>query len=288
MAARGRRPVHDARRRAPDGAARAAGLRRPRRVGGHRRRHRRRRSPAAPARAGRRGRASGAQEPAAACTTHATHARLPDPVLHQRRARRAGARPQGRSRSNGSTSTPPTARPSSTLTGQDLVPVLQTDQNEVVVDSMRIVALAREAPARPAAVARRAPARRAEVDVFVEWFNRVWKVPPNAIEAELAPAREPDEHRIARLERGAARVAALFEACSTAATTSWATLRRRRHLRLPVPQVRRPRAAIRRRRAVPPGPGRAPADRGRLPRVEAWVHRVDARPRRLRLIHCAR
>ena len=40
---RGRRPVHDARRRAPDGAARAAGLRRPRRRGGHRRRHRRRR-----------------------------------------------------------------------------------------------------------------------------------------------------------------------------------------------------------------------------------------------------
>ena len=45
----GRRPVHDARRRAPDGAARAAGLRRPRRRRGHRRRHRRRR-PAAPAR----------------------------------------------------------------------------------------------------------------------------------------------------------------------------------------------------------------------------------------------
>ena len=38
-------------------------------------------------------------------------------------------------------------------------------------------------------------ARRAEVDVFVEWFNRVWKGPPNAIEAELrAPA--PDQAKI--------------------------------------------------------------------------------------------
>jgi glutathione S-transferase len=27
------------------------------------------------------------------------------------------------------------------------------------------------------------PARRAEVDVFVEWFNKVWKRPPNLIDA---------------------------------------------------------------------------------------------------------
>ena len=39
------------------------------------------------------------------------------------------------------------------------------------------------------------PARRAEVDVFVEWFNRVWKVPPNAMAAELAAA-EPDQQRL--------------------------------------------------------------------------------------------
>ena len=44
MAPDGRRPLHDARRRAPDGPAGAAGLRRPRRRGGHRRRHRRRRA----------------------------------------------------------------------------------------------------------------------------------------------------------------------------------------------------------------------------------------------------
>jgi glutathione S-transferase len=81
------------------------------------------------------------------------------------------------------------------LSGQDLVPVLQTDRNEVIADSMRIVAWLEarrpDPPLWPADAA-----RRAEVDVFVEWFNRVWKGPPNAIEAELRrPA--PDEAKIA-------------------------------------------------------------------------------------------
>ena len=81
------------------------------------------------------------------------------------------------------------------LSGQALVPVLQTDQNEVIADSMRIVAwLEARRPDPPLWPAD--PARRAEVDIFVEWFNRVWKGPPNAIEAELRrPA--PDEAKIA-------------------------------------------------------------------------------------------
>jgi maleylpyruvate isomerase len=80
------------------------------------------------------------------------------------------------------------------LSGQDLVPVLQTDQNEVVADSMRIVAwLESRRPDPPLWPAD--PARRAEVDVFVEWFNRVWKVPPNAIDAELR-APQPDRAKI--------------------------------------------------------------------------------------------
>jgi maleylpyruvate isomerase len=41
-------------------------------------------------------------------------------------------------------------------------------------------------------------ARRAEMDVFLEWFNEVWKAPPNAIEAELEKP-EPDRERIAAL-----------------------------------------------------------------------------------------
>jgi maleylpyruvate isomerase len=80
------------------------------------------------------------------------------------------------------------------LSGQDLVPVLQTDQNEVIVDSMRIVAwLEARRPDPPLWPAD--PARRAEVDVFVEWFNRVWKTPPNAIEAELGRP-EPDRAKL--------------------------------------------------------------------------------------------
>jgi glutathione S-transferase len=80
------------------------------------------------------------------------------------------------------------------VSGQDLVPVLVTDENELVVDSMRIVAwLESRRPDPPLWPAD--PARRAEVDVFVEWFNRVWKVPPNAIEAELGRP-QPDQAKI--------------------------------------------------------------------------------------------
>jgi glutathione S-transferase len=80
------------------------------------------------------------------------------------------------------------------LSGQDLVPVLRTEQNEVIVDSMKIVAwLESRRPDPPLWPAD--PTRRAEVDVFIEWFDRVWKVPPNAIEAELRASR-PDETKI--------------------------------------------------------------------------------------------
>ena len=41
------------------------------------------------------------------------------------------------------------------------------------------------------------PARRAELDVFIEWFERVYKAPPNAIEQELE-LPEPDREQIDR------------------------------------------------------------------------------------------
>ena len=63
------------------------------------------------------------------------------------------------------------------VSGQDLVPVLQTDKGEVVADSMRIVAwLEARRPDPPLWPAH--AGRRAEVDVFIEWFNLVWKGPP--------------------------------------------------------------------------------------------------------------
>lgn len=83
--------------------------------------------------------------------------------------------------------------PVEAVSGQPLVPVIE-DDGEVVVDSMEIVryleARYPQSPLYPTD-----PARRAELAVFVDWFNRVWKGPPNAIEAELlAPA--PDRSRV--------------------------------------------------------------------------------------------
>ena len=80
------------------------------------------------------------------------------------------------------------------VSGQPLVPVL-VDGEEVVVDSPAIVALLEERypepPLYPAD-----EARRAEAEIFVDWFNRVWKWPPNAIADELEQP-EPDFERIA-------------------------------------------------------------------------------------------
>ena len=79
------------------------------------------------------------------------------------------------------------------VSGQDLVPVLVNDDT-VVFDSPRIIEyLDREFPVPP--LFPPGPGRRAEMKVFIDWFNRVWKVPPNAIEAELGKA-EPDQQRI--------------------------------------------------------------------------------------------
>jgi len=86
--------------------------------------------------------------------------------------------------------------PVEAVSGQPLVPVL-VDGDRVIVDSMAIVAhLERRFPEPPLFPGE--PARRAELEVFVDWFNRVWKVEPNAIEAELeTPA--PDHARVATL-----------------------------------------------------------------------------------------
>jgi glutathione S-transferase len=84
--------------------------------------------------------------------------------------------------------------PVAEISGQELVPVMQTDHGEVVVDSMRIVAwLEKKRPDPPLWPANRG--RRADVDIFIEWFNRVWKVPPNAMADELEKT-EPDEHLV--------------------------------------------------------------------------------------------
>jgi glutathione S-transferase len=67
------------------------------------------------------------------------------------------------------------------VSGQPLVPVL-VDGDEVVVDSMAIVRHLEERHPEPELYPRE-PARCAEMLTFIDWFNQVWKVWPNSIEA---------------------------------------------------------------------------------------------------------
>jgi glutathione S-transferase len=63
--------------------------------------------------------------------------------------------------------------------GQDLVPVL-IDGDEMIADSTRILHhLERRFPDPPLFPAD--PAAAAEVEVFLDWFNRAWKREPNLI-----------------------------------------------------------------------------------------------------------
>ena len=78
------------------------------------------------------------------------------------------------------------------VSGQGLVPVL-VDGDVVVPDSVAILRYLEERWPDPPLFPRDA-ARRAELDVFLDWFNRVWKVAPNAIEAELE--REHPDHEV--------------------------------------------------------------------------------------------
>ena len=84
------------------------------------------------------------------------------------------------------------------LSGQPLVPLL-VEGSDVVADSTLILRYLEEQVPVPALWPEDS-ARQAELDVFLDWFNRVWKRPPNEIEAERAKA-EPDEARIAELGR---------------------------------------------------------------------------------------
>jgi glutathione S-transferase len=82
------------------------------------------------------------------------------------------------------------------VSGQGLVPVL-VNGDEVIPDSTRIFRYLEAKWPDPPLFPRDA-ARRAELDVFLDWFNEVWKVAPNMIEEELERDR-PDQERIAPL-----------------------------------------------------------------------------------------
>jgi maleylpyruvate isomerase len=82
------------------------------------------------------------------------------------------------------------------LSGQELVPIAEIE-GDVVADSMRIVERLERLSPDPALYPEH-PASRAMTAIFIDWFNEVWKGPPNAIDGERAAA-EPDEAKIQAL-----------------------------------------------------------------------------------------
>jgi glutathione S-transferase len=94
------------------------------------------------------------------------------------------------------------------VSGQGLVPVID-DEGEIVIDSTRILGYLEERyPERP--IFPVDPARRAEAEIFIDWFNEVWKGAPNTIEFELS-SEEPAQDVIESEGRRMAAALDLFE-----------------------------------------------------------------------------
>ncbi|MET0750881.1 MAG: glutathione S-transferase family protein [Solirubrobacterales bacterium] len=99
-------------------------------------------------------------------------------------------------------------RPVEAISGQPLVPVIE-DAGEVVADSVEIMRhLDRRTPEPPLFPAD--PDARAAVEVFIGWFENVYKAAPNAIEDELGGG-VPDRARIERLGAEMAERLDVFE-----------------------------------------------------------------------------
>jgi glutathione S-transferase len=161
------------------------------------------------------------------------------------------------------------------VSGQSLVPVL-VEEGRVVFDSTVILRYLEDLQPEPALFPGD-EARRAELDVFLDWFNRVWKRPPNEIDAERAKP-EPDQERIDELGRELTGSLDVFQAllagrdylfgefsaadCAAFPFLKYGVLydesdREEFHLIL--------------REFLALG--------GAFPRIEAWIRRVDAHPR---------
>jgi glutathione S-transferase len=161
------------------------------------------------------------------------------------------------------------------VSGQGLVPVI-VDDGQVVADSTRILRhLDERYPDPPLFPADRA--RRAEVDLFLEWFNEVWKVGPNGMEEELQKP-DPDRERVAELSVRMRASLGLFEGLLADRDHLFGELTAADLAAIPFLKY-----ATR----------RDPADDelfhrileehlqlgGEYPRLAAWIERIDALPR---------
>ena len=162
------------------------------------------------------------------------------------------------------------------VSGQELVPVL-VEGERVLSDSPVILEYLEERfPERPLYPAD--PARRAELRTFVDWFNRVWKRPPNLLVAEELKA-EPDPDRIAELAQQIADALPLFEDLLAGRDylfgdeLSAADVIAFPFLKYAVlwedGDEERFHEVLRETQRLD----------GRYPRLEAWIHRIDALPR---------
>lgn len=160
------------------------------------------------------------------------------------------------------------------LSGQELTPVAEFGA-DVVFDSPRILErLERERPEPPLYPA--GAAARARAELFVEWFDEVWKRAPNALDGEPLDPGEEAAH-VTTIEASIARFEAILSesewllgggAAGIADVIAWPFLRYA--VDEPDPADVEPFHAILHDRL---GPGAHPA-------LDAWVERVRALPHR--------
>jgi len=165
------------------------------------------------------------------------------------------------------------------VSGQDLVPVL-VDDGKVVIDSMEIVRYLEEHFPNAPGLYPAEPARRADCLLFIDWFNRVWKRPPNEMDSELSkPEAERDMARVERLGKAMAGYLDLFEQMLTG----------REHLLGEFSAADIAAFPFVKYAAIPPEPGDTYLFHRILtehqkpgtthPRVCDWIARMDRRPR---------
>jgi glutathione S-transferase len=163
------------------------------------------------------------------------------------------------------------------VSGQELVPVAVFEDGSVLPDSTAILdELERRHPEPP--LYPEAEPRRTEVRLFVDWFNRVWKRPPNELDAELrCPA--PDRARADALAAELAGSRSYFEALLTGREYLYGDeLGAADCIAFPF---------LKYGLVADPDDGdpfhRVLIDNlaleGAFPGLEAWIRRVDARPR---------
>ena len=167
------------------------------------------------------------------------------------------------------------------VSGQDLVPVLD-DDGTIVHDSTAILYHLEERFPEPPLFPSD-PARRAEVDVFLDWFNRVWKRPPNVITNELEKP-DTDTALVERMGEEMTAVLDVFERLltgrdhlmgdefSVADCAAWPFLRYATSGLDPSDSWLFHQVLVDRQAAV---------REGRHPQLAGWIDRVAARPRQV-------